>query len=98
MTELNVQSLHGKIDATRDEQPSGAGHRYRIAVSDESLNFREVFLSDPVPLGRQILEVAGAHPVDDFSLFALMSEGDFEDVRLDEEFDLRTPGIERFVY
>ena len=98
MTELDLRSLHEKVDATRDEQLSGAGHRYRIAVSDESLTFREVSLTDPIPLGRQILEIAGAHPVDEFSLFALMPDGDFEDVRLDEEFDLHAPGIERFVY
>jgi len=32
-----------------------------------------------------------------FSLFAVLEAGDFEDVRLDEPFDLRDRGAERFV-
>ena len=98
MNEPRLQLLDEQEDAARDGQRVGAGHRYRIAVSDESLNFRDITLSDPVPLGRQILEAASARPVDEFSLFALMPDGDFEDVRLDEQFDLRSLGIERFVY
>ena len=35
---------------------------YRVSVADESLNFREVILDDPVPLGRQILSAAAFAP------------------------------------
>ena len=82
------------------QQPSETTARdsYRIAVSDESLNFREIRIADPLPLGRQILDAAAARPVDEFSLFGLLSSGDFEDVRLDEPFDLRARGIEKFIY
>lgn len=75
----------------------GAAASYRIAVSDESLNFRPVTVADPVPLGRQILTAAGLAPVDEFGLFAVLPGGDFEDIRLDETFDLRAKGAERFV-
>lgn len=83
---------------------AGGGHHalprqaYHIEVADETLEFRTVEVSDPVPLGRQILEAAGARPVEEFSLVALMPNGDFEDVRLDETFDIRGRGAERFIF
>ncbi|MCP3162544.1 multiubiquitin domain-containing protein [Myxococcus sp. QH3KD-4-1] len=54
-------------------------------------------VADPVPLGRQILASAGLDPRGGFSLFAILASGDFEDLRLDEPFDLRTRAAERFV-
>ncbi|WP_292520349.1 multiubiquitin domain-containing protein [Mesorhizobium sp.] len=50
-----------------------------------------------MPLGRQLLEAAALDPQDGYSLFAVLPSGDFEDVRLDEPFDLREHGTERFV-
>ena len=85
-------------DATKSvtDQTTSASH-YRFGVSDETLNFRPHTITDPVPTGRQILASAGYGPPDDFSLFAILPAGDFEDVRLDETFDLRGKGVERFV-
>lgn len=71
--------------------------RYRIEIGDESLRFRAVVLDDPIPLGRQILAASGANAAGGYSLFAILPSGDFEDVRLDEQFDLRERGVERFV-
>jgi len=70
---------------------------YRVAVGDQSLDFRTVAINDPVPLGRQLLEAAGHQDVDAYSLFAILASGDFEEVRLDETFDLRGKGAERFI-
>lgn len=70
---------------------------YRIKVADEKLEFRDFHVEDPKPLGRQVLAAAGVHPVEEYSLFAILPDGDFEDVRLDETFDLRGRGAERFV-
>ncbi len=84
-------------EAIRTGRPLRAAHAYAVKVSDESLNFVKVTVADPLPLGRQILAAAGAQPVAEFSLFALLASGDFEDVRLDEPFDLRRHGAERFV-
>lgn len=70
---------------------------YRILFAHENLNFRAIEINDPVPLGRQILDAAGLNTHGDFDLFAILVTGDFEDVRLDEPFDLRTKGAERFV-
>ena len=43
------------------------------------------------------MTAAGRDPHDGYSLFAILPSGDFEDVRLDEPFDLRERGAERFV-
>lgn len=83
--------------AVREGLAVRAAAAYRIALSDESLSFRTVTVTDPVPLGRQILAAAGLAPIDEFGLFAILPTGDFEDIRLDETFDLRAKGAERFV-
>jgi hypothetical protein len=70
---------------------------YRIQFGLNNLNFRTIEMTDPVPLGRQILVAAGLDPQGDYSLFAILPSGDFEDIRLDEPYDLRERGIERFV-
>lgn len=46
--------------------------------------------------GRQILEMAGFLPVDDFSLTVKFEDRDFEPVQLQESVDLTAQGIEMF--
>ncbi len=70
---------------------------YRIQFALNNLNFRTIEMADPVPLGRQILVAAGLDAQGDYSLFAILPSGDFEDIRLDEPYDLRERGIEQFV-
>ncbi|MDB5575339.1 MAG: hypothetical protein JWR80_515 [Bradyrhizobium sp.] len=84
-------------EALREGRPLRAARAYRILLATNNLDFRSLDLPDPVPLGRQILASAGLDPRGDFSLFAILPSGDFEDVRLDEPFDLRERGAERFV-
>ena len=84
-------------DTATDAEATKAAHPYRVSVSDDALHFRTIDIADPVPLGRQILSAAGYEPPDEYSLFAILPGGDFEDVRLDETFDLRGKGAERFV-
>ncbi|TPG04137.1 hypothetical protein EAH88_18690 [Rhodanobacter glycinis] len=83
--------------AIRQQRALRPAPRYRIQFAQENLNFRAVDVEDPVPLGRQILAAGGVNSQGDFSLFAILSTGDFEDVRLDEPFDLRAAGAEKFV-
>jgi len=78
-------------------ETTGSPGSYRIAVSDDAIHFRPVDVADPVPLGRQILSAARYEPPEEYSLFAILPAGDFEDVRLDETVDLRGRGVERFV-
>ncbi len=101
MTEETALPSHDVDDLcapTNGEHHAPAAQAFRIEVADESLNFRTIEVSDPVPLGRQVLQAAGAKPIEEFNLVALVPNGDFEDVRLDETFDIRGRGVERFIY
>ncbi|CAN7745397.1 multiubiquitin domain-containing protein [Mesorhizobium sp. LjNodule214] len=84
-------------DALREGRSLRPARGYRFLLAQGDLNFLSRQVSDPVPLGRQLLEAAALDPQDGYSLFAVLPSGDFEDVRLDEPFDLREHGTERFV-
>ena len=81
----------------RQNRPLRPARGYRILYAQGGADFRPLTVADPVPRGRQILISAGVDPKDDYSLFAILPNGDFEDVRLDEPFDLRARGAERFI-
>lgn len=83
--------------ALREGRALHRARAYRILFAQGDLNFRTTDVPDPVPLGRQILMAAGLDPDGGFSLFGILRSGDFEDVRLDEPYDLRARGAERFV-
>lgn len=74
-----------------------AERQFRILYAEGGLNFRPLVLNDPMPLGRQVLETAGVRALHAYSLYAITKTGDFEEVRLEEPFDLRSKGAERFV-
>jgi len=76
---------------------SDTKNRLTASVALDSIAFSTIKLTDPVPLGRQILTEAKYMPPEAFSLYAILESGDFEDVRLDEAFDLRAKGTERFI-
>lgn len=82
---------------TEREVPRHGNQSFRILVANESLDFRPFILDDPVPLGRQILVEAGFQPLNEYCLYAILPSGNFEDVRLDEAFDIRGKDVERFV-
>jgi len=84
-------------EAIREGRGLRSARSYRILLAQENLNFRSIEVNDPVPLGRQILAASGLSTREGYSLFAILETGDFEDVRLDEPFDLRSHGAERFV-
>ena len=83
--------------AVREGRPLRPARGYRIQIAQGDVNFRPLIVPDPVPLGRQILAAAGLDPQAGYSVFAVLATGDFEDVRLDESFDLRGRGAERFI-
>ncbi len=80
---------------------AGSKHRahgpYRMEVGDAELAFRPVRIDDPVPTGRQILDAAGIRQVEEHLLFLVLSNGELEELRLDETADLRGGGVERFL-
>ncbi|WP_438332251.1 multiubiquitin domain-containing protein [Burkholderia pseudomallei] len=83
--------------ALRENRPLKAARGYLIRFALDGVDFRSVTVSDPVPTGRQILSAAGLDYQGDFTLCAILASGDFEDVSLDETFDLRGRGAERFI-
>ncbi len=86
-----------QINCQSSSESGQDSRSYRIQFALNNLNFRAVEITDPVPLGRQILAAAGINVRGDYSLFSILTSGDFEDIRLDETFDLRGRGVERFV-
>jgi Multiubiquitin len=84
-------------DALREGRALRPARGYRFLLAQGDLSFQSSQVSDPVPLGRQLLEAGGLDPRDGYSLFAILPSGDFEDVRLNEPFDLRERGAERFI-
>ena len=73
----------------------GNDPRFRVLIADEDLNFKKHVFDDPKVLGRQLIEAAGGHPVDEHVAIAMLPNGDFEDIRLDESYDLRGRGAEK---
>ena len=84
-------------EALREGRPLRLARAYKVLYAQENLNFRALNMAELMPLGRDILNAAAVTPVENFSLLAVLPNGDFEDVRLDEPFDLRKRGAERFV-
>ena len=84
-------------DAIREGRALREASAYRIRIALEGLTFRNIDVPDPVPTGRQILASAGLDHRADYILYAYLDTGDFEDIRLDETFDLRGKGAERFI-
>ena len=73
----------------------GNDPRFRVLIADEDLNFKKHVFDDPKVLGRQLIEAASGHPVDEHVAIAMLPNGDFEDIRLDESYDLRDRGAEK---
>lgn len=61
------------------------------------INGNRVFIDDPVPTARQLLEAGELTPAEDYVLFFVLADGDLESLRLDETVDLRRRGVERFL-
>ena len=93
----NILDCDDLGEALREGRALRHARSYRILFAQGNLDFQPLAVTDPVPLGRQILEAAGLKADADYSLFGILPSGDFEDVRLNELFDLRQKGAERFV-
>jgi hypothetical protein len=84
-----------EVCAQEHRTPRGAGP-YRVPVGDALLNFQPVVVAETLPSGRALLGQAGLQPAEDYALFAVMSDGLLEEIRLEETIDLRS-GVERFL-
>ena len=78
----------------RGQAPDGT---FAIKVGNDSLEFGDVDLSDPVPTGRQIIESAELCPAEEFLLFVVSPDRRLTEVKLDETVDIRGHGEEHFL-
>lgn len=83
--------------AVRENRPLKSAQAYRIYLARDGVEFHPTAVTDPVPMGRQILAAAGLDDRDGFTLCAILASGDFEEVSLNETFDLRGREAERFI-
>lgn len=77
--------------AARNERPPKAS-RYRIRV-DKTV----YVVPGPTITGRKILEISGHSPPEQWRLDRRFRGGTTKKVELNEEVDLTTPGVERFM-
>jgi hypothetical protein len=89
------EDIDNLVDALREGRPLRPNSGFKVLIGDENLNFRSEIFTDPCPLGRQFIERVGGHPVEEYATVAILQNGDFEDIRLDELYDLRGRGAEK---
>lgn len=82
---------------TTGQAADGRRGSYRVQFGNEHLEYRDAVTDDPVPTGRQLLELAGALPTREHMVFQVLKSGLLEELRDDETTDLRESGAERFV-
>lgn len=82
-------------DVTPSRHPNPGS--FQVLVAGTDLQFRPLHLTDPEPTGRQIIDVAGGRPADEYAVLQWLKDGALERLRLDETTDLRQPGVERFI-
>jgi Multiubiquitin len=87
--DVQAAALEGR--AVRDQGP------YGVLIGDEYLHYTSVVIHEPVATGNQILEAAGKHPVRDYLLYRVLTDGLLEEIRPDEPTDLRHHGMEKFL-
>lgn len=91
------QDAEDIAEARKSGRPLRPHGPYRIEFGNEHLDYRPGLVRDPVPTGRQLLDAAGARPVEEHILLQLLTDGLLEEIRLDETTDLRGKAIERFL-
>lgn len=94
-TPENSDDTDDLVVAIREGRSLRLGKPFRVLIGDEELNFQPAIFTDPQPLGRQFIEKAGGSPVQEHAAVAILSNGDFEDIGLDEKYDLRGRGAEK---
>ena len=59
---------------------------------------KDIFSIDhPIQTGKELLEIAGKKPAEQFAIYLKVKEGPPQRIGADEKVDLRNPGVERFV-
>ena len=90
----NIEDIAESAKLGRDVRPHGPTVCY---LATPSWSTGPQSFADPVPTGRQLLEAAGALPIEEHLVFQLLRTGMLEELRPDETTDLRQNGVERFL-
>jgi hypothetical protein len=96
MSEAQEHGIEDIEACARDGRAPRAVGPYRISIGDALLNFQPLIASESVLAGRSLLGLAGLRPVEEYALFAVMTDGLLEEIRLEEVIDLRA-GVERLL-
>lgn len=91
---IELEDVAACVAAGRNPRPQGP---YRVQVGNGDLTFDGYRIDDPVPTGRQLLDLVSARPAEEHLVFQLLRNGDLKELTLDETVDLRTAGVERFI-
>ena len=67
-------------------------HMTAIEIGDPDLNFRRIEVPHEAPTGRQILEAAGVHPIEEYVPLALLPNGDTEALLPDQHLSHHRAG------
>lgn len=95
--EMNINK--NSFDA-QEERKSGSGHPsgpHQPIGYDITVNDKPVKMPERVATGKDILEKSGHVPISCFFLYMKLAGCDFEKITIDQEIDLKNPGLERFV-
>ena len=70
-----------------------------VPDQDNKVQIDKDYFEAPAPrmTGRELLELAGKKPAEDFAIYRKIKGGQPERIGLDEKIDLSRPGVERFL-
>lgn len=94
---MNIEVAEDVLTCVAEGRKPRQHGPYAVMIGDADLNFGRHILQDPVPTGRQIIEVAGLRKAEERLVFQMLKNGELEELRLEETVDLREAGAERFL-
>ena len=69
----------------------------QVALSIDGGDFQTYKLRDKTPIGRQVIDLTGARPIDEFLLFQEQGAGRLEEIQLAEAINLDAGARGRFL-
>lgn len=66
-------------------------------VAGPDMIFAPLQTNDSILLARQVLQLSGRKPVNDYLIFLWPEGGELKELQLDDSVDLREQGVERFI-
>lgn len=91
-TQTGTVDIEDLEQASKENRAPRPAKRYRIRVDKEHYEVPGNSLT-----GREVLELAGKCPPEQYLLYQRLRGGQREKIGLDETVDLTKPGVERFM-